>query len=125
MKKILLTLLVFSCTQKEPNPSENYYNDWGSVKSSISAEKVKLKECKSPYLNKLNDVPLMYKFNVQDQKITNVEVFADNFEMPEAFHNCVVEVLKNTKLTIAKDKKLDSGYLMLTKDHEIFKTVLY
>ncbi len=125
MKKILLTLLVFSCTKKQPDQMTDYYNDWSAVKSSISQEKAKLKECKAPYLNELSEVPLMYKFNVENQKLSNIEVFADNYEMSEAFHNCVVEVLQNTKLTISKDKKLDSGYLMLTKDHEIFKTVLY
>ncbi len=128
MKKILLTLLIFSCTkqiQEQPDGSVGYYNDWSAVKASISQEKAKLKECKTPYLNEITDIPLMYKFNVKNQQISDIEVFADNYEMPEAFHNCVVEVLKNTKLQIAKEQTLSSGYLMLTKEHEIFKTVLY
>lgn len=124
MKKIVLILLFFSCS-KEIDGHKEYAKDWNSALDSLAKDKEKLKSCKNAYLDKLSDTPLMYKFEIKDGSINSIEVFADNFSMPDNFHDCVKKVLSEVKLSLDKKQHLQAGYLLLTKDNEIFKTVLY
>ncbi len=74
MKKMLiLALILFSCVEEYKDPSEKHFKDWENVLSAVKKQKPAIKECKKSVDSELTKIPVIYTFEVKENKISDVK----------------------------------------------------